>query len=129
MDGESAAGTCSIPKDKLDNFESAFSSHSAGFERRCECGQIFFDSYNTGYDLCEGEFDQLEANPKATSVRHGVETIIVDGREFCMDCNCWHDRAARIIDWMDEHADAIVEWMKLERKRKTAEALRSPVVD
>ncbi len=101
----------------MDQFENAFSMHISGFVAECECGRVFWDSYNDGYDVPEGQREALEEDKNATAVRHGVERIVLEGKIYCMDCNCWHARAERIEEWLRHHQRAIGEWFRLEKKR------------
>lgn len=114
-------------KDQLENFERAFTSSMAGCVRTCECGRIFYDGANS-YDWEEGELEKLEKNKKATCVEYSVGTIVLDGNEYCMDCDCWHKRAGAIIKFMDRYDHQIAEWLTLEKKRKQRIADNSPVV-
>lgn len=111
---------CSIAS--LRSFEDAFDSHCCGCRRECECGTIFWDSYNDGYDWDDGEREALEANPNARSLRYSVGTIILDGREYVMDCDCWKKKAARIIGWLTQNAREVATFLNLEKKRKLQEA-------
>ncbi len=115
------------PED-LQTFERAFTSSLAGCVRTCVCGRTFYDWCNS-YDWEEGEKEKLEADPKATGVDYSVETIIFEGKEYCSDCDCWHERARKLIAWMEQHDHRIAAWLTLEKQRKQAEADASPVVE
>jgi len=113
--------------EKLNEFERAFSSGMAGCVRTCECGRVFYDNANS-YDWEPGELERLQASKKATPVDYSVGTLVLEGGEFVQACNCWHERASKIIDWLDNHAHGIAEYLTLEKKRKQADADHSPVV-
>ena len=114
--------------DAHEQFERSFSMHVAGFVADCECGRVFWDSVNTGYDVSDEERDALDEDPKATAVPHGVERIVLEGKIYCMDCNCWHARAERIEEWLREHKQSIAEWFRLEKKRLQSEAAAVPEI-
>jgi hypothetical protein len=113
--------------EQLKNFEQAFTTSSTGCRRECLCGSVFYDSVGN-YDWDEGEFEALEKNERATAVDYSVGTISFEGKEYCCDCDCWHERAKQIIRFLDGHAHKIAEWLTLEKKRKQEEADHSPVV-
>lgn len=113
---------------EFEQFERAFSMHTSGPVADCECGRVFWDTYNTGYDWAEGEIDALQSDLNATGVPHGVERIWLEGHVYCMDCNCWHERAKRIEDWLRNHQSAISEWFQLEKKRLQRAAADVPVI-
>lgn len=111
---------------RLQNFEQAFSSHGGGCRRACECGKEFYNPDN-GYTWEDGEIEGLE-KAGAIALPHTVTTIHCEGREYVTDCDCWHERAEKIMDWLDSHGRCISEWFALEKKRKQKEADASPVV-
>ena len=115
--------------EKLENFELAFSTSSAGCRRECHCGRIFWDGYNSGYSWDDGEEDELRNNPNATALDYSVSTIMFEGKEYVCDCNCWHKRAETIIGFIDGHAREIAEYLSREKKRLQRIAEHAPVVD
>lgn len=112
----------------IEQFERAFSMHISGPVAECDCGKVFWDTYNTGYDWDEGEEDRLRADPNVVGVRHGVERIALEGRIYCMDCSCWHERAERIATWLRDHQEQIGEWFKLEKRRLAEASQRVPAI-
>lgn len=118
-----------IDPDKLENFTEAFSDHSGGCRRTCECGKEYWDTYNSGYSWEDGEIEGLEKNPDAVGLPHSVSTLSFEGREYVMDCTCFHDRASRIMNWIDTHAAQIANYLNLEKKRKQAIADAAPTVE
>jgi hypothetical protein len=117
---------------EFENFERAWDSHVSGCRRDCECGRVFWDAYNRGYDWDVGELDALEkltAEGKATALQYAVGTVYFEGGQYVFDCDCWHKRARKIIGWLGDHGSQISEFFRLERERKLSEAARSPVVE
>jgi len=113
----------------IERFERAFSMHVSGPVADCDCGRVFWDAYNSGYDWSEGERERLEADKAATAVQYGVERICLEGRIYCMDCNCWHERATRIIEWLRNHQSSIGEWFRLEKKSLEHAASEVPSIE
>jgi hypothetical protein len=114
--------------DKLDNFIQAFSSHTGGCRRTCHCGKEFWDNTN-GYDWEPGEVEALEKDPAARALAYSVSTISLEGREYVMDCICFHERAEQVMRFIDGHAQAIAEYLTLEKKRKQRIADEAPTVE
>lgn len=115
---------------KLDNpnFERAFAGHVAGPVGECDCNRVFWDCYNEGYSWEDGERERLEADPAATRLDYAVSYVEFEGHRYVHDCACWHPRAARLAAFLDAHAGEIAEYLTLEKRRRTSEAERSPVV-
>ena len=111
------------------NFEIAFTSGGSGCRRTCACGVEFYDTGNAGYSWEEGEFDALQADPKAIPLPYSVGTIIVEGTEFVRDCDCWKNRGEEMMRWMDRNAVQIAAYLTLEKRRLTELAKRFPTVE
>lgn len=116
-----------LTSDQLEQFERAFSSHSGGSLRECECGKRFY-STDSGWDWEEGEFEALEADPSAESHDYTIGTVLFEGREYVVDCTCWHARAAAIVAFLLSHGEQIAEFLSLDKERLQREADRAPVV-
>lgn len=112
--------------DKLENFERAFDSGSGGCRRTCHCGKEFYDDENS-YSWDEGEKEKLKADG-ATALSYSVGTIKFEGKEYVADCNCWKERAQRLIGFIDGHAHSIARYLSLEKQRKQSIADNAPVV-
>ncbi len=115
-------------KAKLENFEKAFTNNYSGCRRTCGCGREFWDGYNRGYSWEDGEIEALEKNPNATVLEHSVGTIEFEGREYVMDCDCWHPRAEKLMGFIDGHANEIAKYLTLEKQRKKSIADSAPIV-
>jgi hypothetical protein len=114
-------------ENKLDRFSEAFSSGGAGCRRQCECGRVFYDTDN-GWDWGEGELEALQANKEATPLSYAVSTMILEGREYARDCNCWHTRASKVIEWLDSHNREIARYLNGEQAYALAHAKEMPTV-
>lgn len=112
----------------FDSFERAFRGGVNGCRMRCECGVEYWDAYNGGYDWNEGEIKALQKDPNTRALDHAVGVVTFEGHAFVDGCTCWHERASRIIGFLNGHAEAIAAYLTEEKKRKTADAERAPVV-
>lgn len=112
---------------KLENFEQAFSGRVASCRLRCHCGKTYFDNHNGGYDWDRGELEALQAG-EGVPVGYAPGSIEFEGRQYVNACTCWHERAGKIIGFVDGHAHEIASYLALEKKRKQAEAADAPTV-
>lgn len=123
MGTETVVGTMA---DALDDFEDAFSDSSGGCRRRCECGREFYNS-DGGWTWEEGELDELSRSG-ATDLPYSVGLLAFEGRLVVPDCDCWQERAKRLIVFITNHDDAIATFLTLRKKRMVNAAARLPVV-
>lgn len=105
--------------DKFENFVAAFHSSSGGCRRTCPRSN---PSPRQGCRILD------LAKSDATALEYTVETIIMDGKEYVVDCECWRDRAAKLMAAIDAYAPQIAEYLTLEKARKLHEAEISPTV-
>lgn len=112
---------------KLENFREAFTPPTSGILHLCECEKVYFDSQDPGC-FEPGELERLRSNPNAIELDKATGGVCFEGYDYCYDCTCWHERAMKIIAFLDNHAYGIAEYLSLERKRKFDEANASPVV-
>lgn len=115
-------------EEALDNFDRAFSNTRTN-HCVCNCGKVYWDCHNSGYDWCEGEVERLEADPNATAVQYAIGVIDVDGRWYANACDCWKTRATRIINWLEENREAVATFLRHEKARRVAEATMMATVD
>ena len=111
-----------------DSFERAFTTNTGGCSRRCACGKDFYDASTNRWDWEKGEFEAFEADEEAIGVDYSIGTVRFEGSEYVVDCDCWLDRADRIMGFIDGHAHLIARYLELEKERKTTEAADMPTV-
>jgi hypothetical protein len=109
-----------------ESFISAFRDRASSCRETCNCGREFYNPGN-GWDWEFGEIEALEA-VKATPLNYAVQRIRLEGCIYVEDCDCWHERALRIIGFINRHNYALADFLTLEKTRKQLEADRSPVV-
>lgn len=117
--------------DSFPSFERAFRANVNGCRRTCECGIEYWDTYNEGYTWGESELEELEQlqqEGKARPLDYAVGVVEFEGREYVDGCSCWHERAERVIGFLNAHAEAIAEYLSLEKERLTRQAAAAPVV-
>ncbi len=116
----------------FESFERAFRGGVSGCRRTCECGITYWDAHNSGYDWEAGELDELARLEKAGQAKpldYAVGVVEFEGRHYVDGCACWHERARRIIGFLERHAAAIADFLRLEKRRKMLEAAAAPTVD
>lgn len=116
-----------VPAAVFDNFEKAFRTSGSGAVRHCRCGRVFYEP-GGGWTWGENELATLDANPQATALDWSAGSIIIEGKEYALDCTCWHPRARRIILWIQAHVKPLADFINAEKKRKVREAETAPEV-
>ena len=116
-------------QEKLNVFIKSFTSNSGGCRRTCFCQKEFYDNFNEGYTWDEGELESLLENKNATPLNYSVESVIINGREYVSDCDCWHKIAEAIVTFLDNNSYAVAAYLTNEKKRKRDEADNSPTVE
>lgn len=111
---------------KLETFEEIWAAGAAGCVNTCHCGKTYYDRANS-YDWEDGEFEELEADLSIIALEHAVTLLDLDGQLYVMDCECWHDKAERIMNWLDANAERIGNYFRLEKIRRIAEAENLPI--
>lgn len=108
------------PEKMIEILEEAFRDHTAGSRRECDCGKIFYNS-NGGWDWEEGELEALEKSESATDLDYSVGTMTLEGKEYCLDCGCWHKRALVIFGFLMAHNFAIVALFRAVKRHELAQ--------
>jgi hypothetical protein len=111
----------------IPNFERAFDTGTGSCVRTCACGRVFYNP-DSDWDFAQGELKELQENPDATWLDYAVTSVSFEGTEYVTDCKCWHERAEKIMGFIDGHAYKIAEYLTLEKERKTIDAEISPIV-
>ena len=116
--------------DRREQFERAFGSGVSGCYRECACGRAFYNDDDMGSWSWEpGELEQLRANQSTISLPHAVGSVILAGREYVTDCECWNALAMTVVNFLDGHERAIAEWFKLEKAQRQFIADMTPTIE
>lgn len=84
--------------------------------RTCDCGRVFYE--NSEYqDWNNGEFEALQNDSNATALNCSVGSVIFDGVEYVMHCDCYHEKANIFIRRIDSHVRQISEYINGEKQR------------
>jgi hypothetical protein len=86
----------------LEMFERAFSDHTGGCQRQCDCKIQYYNPDN-GWDFDKGELELYQADPLAVALAWSVGSIYFEGRYYVPDCDCWKPRALKIIAFLNGH--------------------------
>lgn len=105
-------------EDKLEIYETAFRGGTGHSRFECNCGKVFYNS-NGKWDWEEGELETLEGTG-ATDLDHTVGTVLFEEKEYSADCDCWHERALLICDFLISHNHQIIELFKDYKKTMQA---------
>ena len=110
----------------IESFKDGFADNTGTCRASCACGREFYNpNPHNGWDFEEGELDELEAEG-ATATEHSVEYMSFEGSTYVMQCDCWKDRAKRVMSFLDAHATKIANYFKAEKERLERESKSIP---
>jgi hypothetical protein len=110
----------------ITNFEIAFDSGGGSCWERCECGKTFYGS-ESDWDWEDGEYENFENDENAVPSEYdGVARVYFEGTFYVTECSCWHERAKKVMRFLDTHAEQIGVYFNLERERRVLEANKLP---
>ena len=112
----------------MTSFENAFSDRAGSSRLTCACGREFYND-DSSWSWDEGELEALQEDPEATELDWSIGRLTFEGVTYAMDCDCWHERAERIMRFIDSHGHKIVDYLREEKARKVREAEISPVFE
>lgn len=114
----------------LANFEHAF-NHGGTQLGTCECGKSYFDNANDWCDPSEygRTIDDYRDDENYIPVDGSFGYVYFEGKEYVNACNCWHERAGKIMQFIDTHNRAIADYLNLEKKQALEVARMMPGVD
>lgn len=110
----------------IETFEDAFDIGVGSCRAECDCGKEFYCP-DFGADWDEGELDHLE-KIGATSLDCSVSYVVFEGTQYVMQCECWHERAKKIMGFLDDHNYQIAKYINKEKQRLIDEANRMPTI-
>lgn len=115
--------------DKLqqENFERAFSSGGSGCRGECACGREFYEDSDE-WTWNDGELEGLRADKNATCVSYPVSFVVIQDGTYCADCDCWHEKAEKVIAFIFDHRQEIAQFLDLEKQRVQAIADSIPKI-
>ncbi len=109
-------------------FEESFKSGFAGCRHTCDCGIEYFDDSDNRWDWDEEELKSLRSDPDTIGVQGAVEIIEFEGATYVLDCDCWRQRAERIIGFIMGHDYQIATMLNTVQAIAELEIRRRPKV-
>lgn len=106
-------------------FQKVFGIHCSGCRRECACGRIHFDISDNGWDWDDGELENLRVGAKEKPDQYfkqsgAVQTMLIDGMEFVMDCPCGY--ALKVETFIRQNAERIKDYLAQWSKTLKAKA-------
>lgn len=117
-----------LTRSEITNFEKAWASRTSGCARTCECGKEFYNPDPT-WDWDTGELEAFQTNEKATALDYPVGCVELDGKEYVMDCLCWHAKAEKVIRWLYSNGDQVAKFFQLEKQTRLEEHHDTPTIE
>lgn len=112
----------------IESFKEAFHTGVGSCRGQCECGVQFYNS-DGGYDFNEGELEELEKMSDSRDIDCSVAFVDFEGIEYVYQCDCWEERAMKIMQFIDDHSHGIAQYLRLEKERMQSEANNMPTVE
>jgi hypothetical protein len=113
--------------DWFETFEQSFRDNLSGCRASCVCGREFYNP-GGGWDWSEGELEALAAQ-KATASEYAIGYVTFEGKTYVDHCDCWHERAKRIGNFVLDHREKIAEFLNKDRERLLKRAERMAEVE
>ena len=117
---------------KIDSFEQSFRAGISTCRLTCNCGMVYWDSYNSGISWEDGEIERLEQmqkEGKAKGVDGSFGILECEGKQYAETCECWHARAKQIMSFLDSHQAKIAAYFKYEKARVSSIAAAIPEIE
>lgn len=112
---------------KEQNFEDAFNPGVGTCSDICLCGRAYYERVDD--DRWEdGEFNQLENDKNATGLDHQIGYVKFEGNTYVSACDCYKDRAQKLMSFIDSHDVQIARYLNAERARKISAAEEVDIV-
>lgn len=116
-----------IDEDDIEQYYKSFSARCGGIARTCVCGRTYYHPHARG-DFEEGELEGYEADPKAQAIDFTPGGVFLFGIEYCDACDCWHERAQQVVNFLRSDQQFIGRFYALEKKRLIDAANAVPTV-
>jgi hypothetical protein len=114
------------PEKQMEIFERAFSAGIRSCRMTCACGKTYYNDEG-GFDWEPGELEALHKT--GVPLPHSVGGVEFEGHFYVDACACWHDRARKIMGFIDGHAHRIADYLNALKKARQAEAAGVPTVE
>ncbi len=111
----------------LESFKEAFYTGAGSCRGLCKCGVQFYDSEG-GYAWEDGELDNLRSTPGSREIDCSVGFVAFGGVEYVYQCNCWYKKAEKVMNFIDSHSHAIIQYLLYEKTRRQAEVDNMPTI-
>lgn len=103
---------------RLDSFKDAFCDIASDLVL-CNCGVTYVNSDGmTDLDLDE---DELTQDTNSVDVDHSIGVVEFGGKQYAWTCECWHDHAEMVVDFLDSHRTEVISYLKKEKQRRLDE--------
>ncbi|MHC4314763.1 MAG: hypothetical protein ACYSW3_20130 [Planctomycetota bacterium] len=112
----------------IESFKEAFHTGYGGCRRECDCGVQFYNSCGD-WDWEDGELEALHDDEESRDIDCTVSQVEFFGTDYVYQCDCWHDKAKRFMQVVDNHSHGIAQYLKLEKIRMQSEVDQMPTVE
>lgn len=65
----------------------------------------------------------------AVPIDHSLGWVEFEGHQYAWDCDCWHERAEKVIQFINGHGHEIASFLKRKKERQVASADALPTIE
>jgi len=112
-----------LDPEKIESFLTSFADRGR-CRSQCACGKTYYRDDDVDWE--DGELEWLEENGIELDCAVGVFTI--NNRDYVDSCDCWHKEVKAVMDFIDENAHRIAQYLKEEKMRKEGIAKRAVTI-
>jgi len=112
---------------KLEFFVNAFETKFADYEGECRCGRHFHCTELLTWPP-EGEFEAYKPPFDSTGLDYRVHFISFENKTYVIDCECWQERANKIMGFIGTHDTELAEYLNAITNERRREAEKVQIV-
>lgn len=111
----------------LKTFIEAFKTNHLLFHGECQCGREFHNLDKNAWDYDDADIEYLDSH--SFELKHAVRFVEFNGSAYVMDCDCWHGKANRLMNFINSHDIQVGKYLNGERDRKLHEAEQMQLIN
>ena len=111
----------------LATFKKAFRTNISSARAECNCGAEFHHPDRMKWDFEDEEIQFLQNH--STELDAPVTYLEFDNREYVTECDCWHKKAERLMNFLEAYNVGIAKYLNDERARRMHEAAQMQIIN
>jgi len=111
----------------LETFKKSFATSYSSARGECNCGKEFHHPDRLQWDFEDSELEYLKES--STELKNPVTYLEFDNREYVTECSCWHEKAERLTDFLEDYNVGVAKYLNGERARRIYEAEQMQIIN